>query len=463
MHAAPRGNATRELAAFASGLRFDSIPAEVIAKAKLCLLDTLGCIVYGSTLAPVRMVSEMVTAEGGRAVALLLGTPQRASPSQAALVNATAAHAFQLDEVHTGSTLHPGSAVIPATLALEAKRALSGRDFLTAMVAAYEVGIRIGLAADGGMFRRGYHNQGTTGALAAATAAACALGLTAAQTAQALGIAASQAAGLMAVQEGANAKALHCGRAAQSGVYAALLASRGYTGIEDVLDVEYGGFYSTFTAAHKPERLTDGLGERWETLKVGFKLSPASNGSITAMDTLARIAREHALAAADIERITAHVSTNTLEHCGWPFEPARGPSVLAAQMNLRYGLAVMALDRVATPAQYTTERIASKDVAAFLPRIDVRVHEAFDADPTLRLACRLTVKTRAGMTYAGETLYRRGGVEDPISVADLETKFRSLCSGVLPDALVSAAITQINNLETEPRVSSLAQSLESRP
>ncbi len=114
------------------------------------------------------------------------------------------------------------------------------------MVAGYEVGIRVGLAAKGGMFKTGFHNQGTTGVFVAAAAAAHVLRLDAQQTQHALGIAGSQAAGLMAVQDGAMTKSFHSGRAAQSGVYAAQLARLGYTGIPDVLEAPYGAFFSSF-------------------------------------------------------------------------------------------------------------------------------------------------------------------------------------------------------------------------
>lgn len=454
--ATEKGTATAELSAFASQLRFADIPAEVVDKAKLCLLDTVGCCVYGVTLAPVVKLMNMVLAEGARPVATLLGTAHRTSPAHAVLVNATAAHAFQLDEVHTGSTLHPGSVVVPTVLALsQAAGGLSGKDFLTAMIAGYEVGIRIGQASKGLMFKRGYHNQGTTGPLAAAAAAARLLGLDATRTLHALGLAASQAAGLMAVQEGANAKAFHSGRAGQSAVYAALLAKEGYTGIEDVLDVDYGAFFSTLVESHDPALLTRGLGNTWETLNVGFKTAPASNGSITAMHTLGRIMRTHALAAADIEHVVASVSTNTLDHCGWDFDPAQMKGVLAAQMNLRYGMAAMALDGVATPAQYTEARIRRADVAGFLPRIEVRAWEAFDRDPRLRLACRLEVRTRAGETHSDETLYRPGSPEDPVSADALEQKFMTLTSGVIPAERAADCVSHVKALEKQDRVSIL--------
>ncbi len=282
----------------------------------------------------------------------------RTSASLAALVNGTSAHAFQLDEIHIESTLHPGSLALPAAFALaESDRTVSGRDLIAAMVAGYEVGIRVGLAAKGGMFKTGFHNQGTTGVFIAAAAAAHALRLDAHQTQHALGIAGSQAAGLMAVQDGAMTKSFHSGRAAQSGVYAAQLARLGYTGIPDVLEAPYGAFFSSFVDDWSEPALTADLGSRWEILRVGFKPAPASNGSITAMTSIDRIMREHGLVAADIEKITAFVSDNTLHHCGWPYEPDRIQSVLSAQMNLRYGLAVMALERRSGVEQFAESKI----------------------------------------------------------------------------------------------------------
>src|SRR5262249_13408899 len=146
-------------------------------------------------------------------VAAIIGSTLRTSAAMAALVNATSAHAFQLDEVHLESTLHAGSIALPTAIAVaEAKGGVSGTDLIAALVAGYEVGIRVGLAAKGGMFKSGFHNQGTTGVFVSAAAAARLLRLDAEETCHALGIAASQAAGLMAVQDGAMAKSFHSGR-----------------------------------------------------------------------------------------------------------------------------------------------------------------------------------------------------------------------------------------------------------
>ena len=421
---------TRRLAEFSSSLRFDQLPGDVVAKAKLCILDTFGCCIFGASLPQVQKLADMAATEACAPQSAAFGMPLRTSASLAALLNGTSAHAFQLDEIHIESTLHPGSLALPAAFALaENDNTVGGRDLIAAMVAAYEVGIRVGLAAKGGMFKTGFHNQGTTGVFIAAAAAAHVLRLDAHQTQHALGIAGSQAAGLMAVQDGAMTKSFHSGRAAQSGVYAAQLARLGYTGIPDVLEAPYGAFFSSFVDDWSEPALTADLGSRWEILWVGFKPAPASNGSITAMTSIDKIMREHNLAAADIGKITAFVSDNTLHHCGWPYEPDRIQSVLSAQMNLRYGLAVMALERRSGVEQFAESKIRDPQILKFIERIEV-AHEPQFEEGRYRVACRLVVRCKNGKEHETTTLFRPGSPEDPMSPAQLMEKFLALTAGM---------------------------------
>ena len=445
-------DATLKLAQFASALRFDDLPKEVVEKAKTSILDTLGCCLFGASLASVRKLAAMVRDEVADGPSQVLGLPQRTSPSHAALVNATSAHAFQLDEIHIGATLHPGAVSVPAVLALAEAGHHAGRDVIAAVVAGAEVGIRVGVACKGGMFTRGYHNQGTTGALVAGAAAGRLLALDASHMRHALGIAGSQAAGLMAVQEGAMAKGFHSGRAAQSGVYAAKLAALDYTGIPDVLEAPYGGFMSTLVGEYAGAELTADLGSRWDILQVGYKPAPASNGSITAMSAIDRIMREHALTADDIREVTAYVSSNTLHHCGWHYDPDQVQGVLAAQMNLCYGMAVMALERRATADEFNEQKMRDPAVLDFIRRVRVELEPRFDASGgKLRVACRARVVTRDGRTLEAEVLYRKGTPEDPMTHTELDRKFIELSSrsiGAQAAHEVAAAVASLDRADS---------------
>ena len=266
-------DATRDLAGFAARLQFEDIPAAVADHAKLCLLDGLGVALFGAGLPWTGLVRELALAEGSSPAAAFWGTPHRGSIAQAALVNGTAGHAFEMDDIHKQSIVHPNSLACPVAFAFaEASGGVTGRDVLTAIVAGYEVGTRVGNAATMALFLRGFHPQGTSGVFVAAATAGRMLGLPAQQMQHALGIAGSMGAGLMAAQEGAMVKRLHAGRAAEAGVRAALLAQRGFTGILDVLEAGYGGFLSSFSSRPDAARLTAGLGSFWETAEVGFKL-----------------------------------------------------------------------------------------------------------------------------------------------------------------------------------------------
>ena len=147
------------------------------------------------------------------------------------------------------------------------------------------------------LFFRGYHPQATLGTFTSGATAARLLALNEEQTLHALGIAATQAAGLMSAQEGSMVKRMHSGRAAQSGVYAALLARKGFTGIVDVIEAGYGGFLSTYSGDPKPEKLTEGLGEVWELPNVGFKPHATVTSIHTALDALKEIMTENRLQA----------------------------------------------------------------------------------------------------------------------------------------------------------------------
>src|SRR6185503_11192291 len=260
-------HATRDLARFAATTRYADIPSEVVEKVKLSILDGLGVCLHGATLPWTQKVRDVVLADGGKPIASVWGSGARVGLTGAVLVNSTAGHAFEMDDIHKESIVHPNSLSVPTALALaQADPTLTGRDILAAITLGAEIGTRIGNAATMALFLNGFHPQGTSGAFVAA--------VTAGQMQHAIGVAGSLGAGLMAAQEGAMVKRLHAGRAAQGGMTAALLAKKDFTGISDVVEAGYGGFLGAIARTPNPARLLDGLGTDWEAAKVGFKMYP---------------------------------------------------------------------------------------------------------------------------------------------------------------------------------------------
>lgn len=440
-------HATRDLAQFAAALRYDDIPADVVARIKTSVLDSIGCCLFGATLPWTRHVRAMVEEEECAPVAALFGAGCKTSVGNAVLVNATAGHAFELDDIHKESIVHPGSIALPVALAFaERDGGWSGKGLITAIVAGYEVGTRVGNAATTSLFFRGFHPQGTSGAFVGAATAGWSLGLNGGQMQQALGIVGSQAGGLMAAQEGAMVKRFHSGRAAQSGVYSALLARQGFTGITDVLEAGYGGYLSTYSNEPNAPRLTDGLGQEWEAGKVGYKPHASVTSIHAALDALAYVMKANGLAANDIEAVEVGVSHMTYVHCAWRYEEQ---GVTAAQMNLYYGLAVIAFDGVAFVRQYRPERLADPKLLAFIERIDAHVDTEIEAmGPAFRHAATVTVRARDGRRLSHQILNRRGSPENPLSPEDVEYKFRNVVESCLGAADIDHVVRLAAQLDT---------------
>ena len=440
-------DATRDLARFGAGLQYEDIPADVIARIKLSLLDSLGCCLFGATLPWTRKVAALADAEGAKPVATLIGLGRKTSPALAALVNGTSGHAFELDDIHKESIVHAGSIATPVALGLaEARGKISGRDVLTAMVAGYEIGHRVGNAATMSLFFRGFHPQGTSGAFVAAATAARMLNLDATRFQHALGMAGSQAGGLMAAQEGAMVKRLHSGRAAQSGVYAAQLAADGFTGILDALEAPYGGYLSTYSDKPNPPRLTDGLGKTWETLNVGYKPHASVTSIHSALDALSELMQEHGLKAADIAKVETGLSPMTHVHCAWEYK-AQG--VTAAQMNLYYGMAVIALDGAAFTEQFRETRLADPQILDFVSRITAHVDPEIEKmGAPFRHASRVKITARNGKVFEKLSLHRRGSPENPLSPEQVVHKFRNVVAPCMDKAAAEKIITAVDQFET---------------
>jgi 2-methylcitrate dehydratase PrpD len=379
---------------------------------------------------------------------------RKTSVALAALVNGTSGHAFELDDIHKESIVHIGSLAPPVALGLaEAQGGASGKDVITAMVAGYEVGARVGNAATMSLFFRGFHPQGTSGAFASAATAARFMNLDAERFQHALGMAGSQACGLMAAQEGAMVKRFHSGRAAQSGVYAAQLARADFTGIPDVLEASYGGFLAVYSDAPNARRITDGLGETWETANVGFKPHASVTSIHTALDGLTEIMQELKITANDIARLETGLSPMTHVHCAWTYK-AQG--VTAAQMNLFYGLAVTALDGMAFTEQYKATRLSDPAILDFITRVSAYVDPEIESmGPPYRHAARLKLTTRDGRSVEKFLPHRRGSPEKPLKPEEIEYKFRNVVSGCVAKADIDRFVALVGKLDSADSTSEL--------
>src|SRR3954465_16006445 len=305
------------MAEFIAGLRYESIPAEVRERLKLVILDAIGCALYGAELEWCRILRDTLLATDQSKTNAVWGTGERLSAPHAALVNGTQVQSFELDDVHRAGVLHVGAVVLPALVAVAEQGEMSGKEFLTAAAAGYEIGPRVGLCMGPEHIGQGWHSGATVGVFAAAAAAARGLQLSEEQTVHALGIAGTQSAGLMAAQFGAMVKRMHAGRSSQSGLYGALLAQNGFTGIADVFEAPYGGFCTTFsrsTDRFKLDELSAGLGERFETMRISLKFYSCVGSNHTTLDAIRDIQRRRPFTPAEVDKIVVHGSQVTVDH-----------------------------------------------------------------------------------------------------------------------------------------------------
>ena len=306
---------THELARFASGIRYEDLPADARFMARQCLLDWLGVTLAGSQEPLALMLRAEAAEEGGAPRATLFGGGARTSMGQAALVNGAAGHALDFDDVLGAMTGHPTAPVAPAALALAEGRGLDGRRVIAGIVAGIEVEARLGRVLGDSHYAKGWHATGTVGAFGAAAAAANMLGLDAEQTARALGIAGTQAAGLKSMF-GTMCKPLHAGKAARNGLMAATLAERGFTSRDDVLDCVQG-FTDTQTETFRPEALLEEP-DRFHILDTLFKYHPACYGTHATIEACLALAENPAFDAGNVERVEVKVPMSALRMCNIP-------------------------------------------------------------------------------------------------------------------------------------------------
>lgn len=449
---------TRALAQFASELTYEKVPTSVIEHAKICLLDTFGCGLFGSTLPWARIVADFARELGEKQESTVWGRDFKVSAPNAALANGTAVHSFELDDLHKTAIIHPGGVAIPPALAVAEKvGGCDGKEFLTAVVAGYEVGIRVGMSVGTSHLQRGFHNTGTNGTFCAGAAAGRILKLDPEKMTHDLGIAGTQAAGLMAAQYSAMVKRMHAGRAAQSGVYGALLAQKGFTGITNILEADFGGYCKTMSDVCDMSKLTVGLGENFETGKVGFKPYAAGGSTHTAHEAVKSIMNKNSVTAEMIDKITIRSTTVTYHHTSWEYKPQ---GATAAQMNMQYVVAVTALEGDIFINQFTEEKANDPEIIEYSRKVEVIPDPELDKlGPEFRHAIIAEVKTKDGRAFSERVDTAKGSHKKPMTTEEVVRKFRILAGKALEQKRVDELYDRVLNLEKVSDVRTLASLL----
>jgi aconitate decarboxylase len=460
-HPAVKTSHTRAIAEFVSGLTYDAIPPEVRERIKLLILDAIGCGIYGAGQPWCTILQTTLGELDSTRTTSVWGTALRLSSPHATLVNGTQVQGFELDDTHRQGVLHVGAVTLPALIAVgESHTRLSGRDFLTAAVAGYEIGPRVGMCMGQEHIGQGWHSGATVGVFSAAAGAARALGLGAEQTVHALGIAGTQSAGLMAAQYGSMVKRMHAGRASQSGLYGALLARNGFTGIIDVFEAPYGGFCTTFsrsTDLFDLDELSAGLGERFETLRIALKFYSCVASNHTSLDAIRAIQARRPFGLDELAKIVIRGSQVTVDHVGWPYRPE---GLTSAQLNLPFCVATLLLKGDVFVDQFEPEAFHDAARMELSKKVEV-VHapEITALGSKFRHKVTVEVHLRDGTIEQETREQPRGGEDAFASERDIIEKFKKLSRAILSEPQQADLIDMILNMEALPDVRALPEAL----
>lgn len=415
---------SRALAEFAAGLRFDAIPAAVVRRAEDLFLDWFASALAGKGARPVESIARFMQRMGpAQGPSEILIHRRTSSPLVAAAINAASSHFAEQDDVHNGSVFHPAAVVFPAALAVAQELGASGRELLTASIAGYEVGIRVGEFL-GRSHYKVFHTTGTAGTLAAAAAVGRLLKLTPEQMLHAFGSAGTQSAGLWEfLRDAADSKQLHTAHAAAAGLTAAYLAADGFTGARHILEGSRGMAAGMSTDAD-PARLLDGLGTRWALAETSFKFHASCRHTHPAADALLQLMAEHRIAAAAVAKVTAQVHQGAIDVLGPVTDPQ---TVHQAKFSMGTVLGLVATQGRAGLTEFDAG-FRDPAVVAFRDKVEMVRDAEVDGAYPARWIGKVQVETVDGRTIEARIDEPKGDPGNTLSRAELEDKAVRLAS-----------------------------------
>jgi 2-methylcitrate dehydratase PrpD len=405
---------TAQLANFIYNTKYGELPLEVVEKAKLCFLDFLGVSYAGSQSRSGKIMKSVISSDGPSTV---IGG-SRASVTDASLANGVSAHSLDLDDGHRLAQLHPGACVIPAALSLSESEKSNVKEFLEALVVGYQVAVSMGMLVNPDHRNMGFHSTGTCGTFGAAAAAGKVLKLSEEDLVNCLGLAGTQAAGLLESDHtGSMGKHLHTGRAAQSGVIAALLAQKGFTGARSILEGREG-FLKTMCQIYDAERnkLKVDLDSSYHISGVYFKNYPVCRHLHSSIDATLSLLRKYNIKPQDVVEIKVKTYKIAAEH--HEYNP-QGPEAIRQSLPVSLALTI-------SQGHLKSEELrATENILSLASKVSIECDPSFEALYPGKRPAQVIINTIEGSFQ--ETVYLpQGEPEKPFSWEDLRTKFQSI-------------------------------------
>jgi len=443
--------AAQRFAAFAASLHGAPLAPEVIHHAKRAIVDWYAALLPGAVEPPPTLLERALADDLDRGGArLALG--RAATVRTAALINGTAAHTVEVDDIYREAIYHPGAPTIAAALALAQARQATGMEMIRAVVAGYEVSTRIG-AALGRAHYRHWHNTGTVGTFGAVSAAATLLGLDAGRHAHALCTGATFAAGLQqAFRMDSMSKPLHAGHAAEAGVLAALAAEQGVTGSLDVLDGE-AGLGRAMGDGPDWHAATATLGSDFHITRMTFKNHACCGHTFAPIDGALELQRRMGSPRwQDVQSVEITTYGPALAVAGNP-DPR---TAAEARFSIPFVVATALIHGSVRLSAFTPERLADADIRALMARIRLAVDPELDGRFPGQRAARVRITTADGREGDYLQPTRKGDPEQPLTDAELSDKFMELAAPVAGEACAGALLARLWALEECARMGDLS-------
>jgi 2-methylcitrate dehydratase len=439
-------NVTRTMAEWAARVRYEDLPPEVVTEAKRFLMDSVGCALGGAQQHDVHIARAVLGECAGAGDATVLVTGERWDPVSAALLNALMIRVMDYNDIYWKQDPSHPSDIIPAAMACAERAGRSGRDLLVGIALAYEFEQRLCEVSFPGVREIGWHHATLT-AVASPIAAGRMLGLSAEQIQHAIGISASRHCTTGSVTAGklTMMKNTVDPMATQSGVLAALLAEKGYTGPEHVLDGKEG-FSHVFSSDWKFDILTDGLGDSWRILQCGMKFFPTEALTHAPISATLDLVNGHDLAPDQVETITIYSLARAADILADPskYDPRTKET---ADHSLPYVIAAAVADRQVTPLQFTASKIMDPVIRAQLPKVKVIADPEIEAVFPALQRVRVVIRTTDGREVETRLDYPKGDPRNPLTDAEITGKFKALAEGVATAAEVERMQAAIRRTE----------------
>jgi 2-methylcitrate dehydratase PrpD len=447
-----------DLAAWASRIQFDDLPADVVEATKLRVMDVIGLSLAGAETAFGKSTREAVIAMSPAGPCRILGFGDRVGVTAAAFANGALSQALEYDDTHNESIVHMSSPAVATALALSEFTPVTGRDLITAIALGNEISCRVGSVSSGELHKRGFHPTGLFATFGAAYLAAKLLvqdnkPLDAETMARAAGIAGSFASGLLECWvDGTQTKFLHPGWSAQSGITAAMLARSGVTGPAQVFEGRWGLFASHVQdpSAHRDfARINAGLGAHWESRNSSFKPFPAAHVIHPYISAAIRLRDKYAIQAADIESVDCPVTGFIVSIVCEPVAEKHAPaSDSHGRVSLQYSVAEALFFGELGKHAYSDQSRRNSEILALARKVRYHVDPDYPGPGRFKGAVTVTLKNHKQFTEVEE--YNRGSAENPMTYQELRAKFDDNASGFLSAEARARVADQIQDLDRLP-------------